>query len=108
MRHLTMPSLMVPLAAVALLLAVSTVLARAPVNGASALPSAGYDLSWFTIDNGGGMASGEGYTLIGTAGQPEPGAAVRGGGYTLLSGFWPGAAGYRVYLPWVLKSYRRF
>ena len=50
----------------------------------------GYDLTWWTVDGGGGTASGGGFTLTGTAGQPEPGPALTGGGFTLLSGFWPG------------------
>lgn len=50
----------------------------------------GFDLSWWTVDSGGRTVSGGGYTLMGTAGQPEPGPALSGGDYTLLSGFWPG------------------
>ena len=50
----------------------------------------GYDLTWWTVDGGGGTVSGSGYTLTGTAGQPEPGPALTGGDYTLYSGFWPG------------------
>ena len=95
------------LVALALFLVVSAVVVRVQAGGAMALPSAGYDLSWFTVDNGGGTASGGDYTLTGTAGQPEPGAALRGGGYVLIGGFWPGAAaGCRIYVPVVLKSWQ--
>ncbi|HUV88117.1 MAG TPA: hypothetical protein VMY80_00565 [Anaerolineae bacterium] len=95
------------LAALALFLVVSAAVVRAQAGGAVTLPGAGYDLSWFTIDGGGGTASSEGYTLTGTAGQPEPGAALQGGGYVLIGGFWPGAAaGCRLYLPLVLKSWQ--
>ncbi|HEY77478.1 MAG TPA: hypothetical protein G4O00_15080 [Thermoflexia bacterium] len=66
----------------------------------------GYDLSWYTVDNGGyTFSSGGDYTLGGTVGQPDAGAAMTGGGYTLVGGFWGGeAGGYRVYLPLVLKN----
>jgi hypothetical protein len=57
---------------------------------ALAQTGAGFDLTWWTVDGGGGTVSGGGYTLTGTAGQPEPGPALSGGEYTLLSGFWPG------------------
>ena len=68
-----------------------------------------YTLSWWTADSGGTTASrGEnghtqGYTLGGTAGQPD--AARRSGeGYTLASGFWTVAAvDYLVYLPLVIR-----
>ena len=69
---------------------------------------AGYDLTWYTIDNGGGTAVGGGspnaYILNDTLGQPDA-SAWSGGGYTLVGGFWGGeAAQYRVYLPVVLKA----
>jgi hypothetical protein len=66
----------------------------------------GYDLSWWTVDGGGGAASsGPGYLLGGTVGQPDAGV-LSGPGYTLTGGFWQGAAGiYRVYLPLVVRSY---
>jgi hypothetical protein len=50
----------------------------------------GYDLTWWTVDGGGATASGGDYTLIGTAGQPEPGPALSGGDFTLIGGFWFG------------------
>ncbi len=65
----------------------------------------GYDLTWSTIDGGGAMnAAGGAYTLGGTLGQPDAGAAMSGGGYTLVGGFWGGAASqYQVYLPVVIR-----
>ena len=69
--------------------------------------SAGYDLSWWTVDGGGGTASGGSYTLVGTIGQPDAGI-LAGGDYTLGGGFWGGggaAAGYKVYLPMILRQY---
>jgi hypothetical protein len=66
----------------------------------------GYDLTWNTVDGGGGtFSSGGGYTLGGTAGQPDAGV-LSGGGYTLGGGFWAGGAAglYRIYLPLVLRN----
>ena len=51
----------------------------------------GYDLSWYTIDGGGGtFSSGDGYQLGGTIGQPDASAPMAGEGFTLIGGFWPG------------------
>lgn len=62
--------------------------ARAQV---SAAPSAGYTITWFTVDGGGGASSGGGYTVTGTAGQSDAGT-LSGSGYTLAGGFWSGVA----------------
>ena len=51
--------------------------------------SADYELTWSTIDGGGGVSSGGPYTLTGTIGQPDA-AWSSGGQYELLGGFWPG------------------
>ncbi len=48
-----------------------------------------YDLSWRTIDGGGGTSSGGTYILSGTIGQADA-AWSSGGDYALLGGFWPG------------------
>ncbi|HUS74202.1 MAG TPA: hypothetical protein VMY06_14170 [Sedimentisphaerales bacterium] len=50
---------------------------------------ANYELSWSTIDGGGGRSSGGPYVLTGTIGQPDA-AWSSGGNYELLGGFWPG------------------
>ena len=51
-----------------------------------------FDLSWFTIDGGGGAAStGGDFALAGTIGQPDAGA-MSGGDFTLAGGFWVGAS----------------
>jgi len=66
----------------------------------------GYDLSWWTIDGGGGTISGGGYILSGTAGQPDAGGALTGGGYTLTGGFWVSGGGterHKLYTPLILK-----
>ncbi len=51
--------------------------------------TAGYEISWHTIDGGGGTSSGGPYVLSGTIGQPDA-AYSAGGQYELLGGFWPG------------------
>ncbi|MHC4618821.1 MAG: hypothetical protein ACYTEQ_13840 [Planctomycetota bacterium] len=48
-----------------------------------------YELSWYTIDGGGGTSTGGPYALVGTIGQPDA-AYSAGGRYELLGGFWPG------------------
>jgi hypothetical protein len=49
----------------------------------------GYDLTWSTIDDGGGSASGSSYALDHTLGQFDAGVQS-GGGYVLQGGFWGG------------------
>jgi hypothetical protein len=68
--------------------------------------SNGYDLSWWTVDGGGQIIQGGGLTLMGTAGQPDTGPTLSGGGYTLIGGFWPAGrtVQYRVYLPLVTRA----
>jgi hypothetical protein len=93
------------LALAALLLSASVALAERDDSAAS---GASYDLSWWTVDGGGGHSAtrdGSGYTLGGTAGQPDA-DVLTDGSYTLAGGFWGGAAvGYSVYLPLVLRNY---
>jgi hypothetical protein len=76
-----------------------------PGSAARAQQGGPYDLTWWTVDGGGGLVQGGGYTLTGTAGQPDPAPALTGGGYVLTGGFWPGAAVERhgLYLPLVLR-----
>ena len=71
----------------------------------SAQTGGDYDLSWWTVDSGGADASGGGYNLSGTPGQPEPAPLLIGGGYRLIGGFWPGATGpgHKIYLPVILR-----
>lgn len=44
-------------------------------------------VDWFTIDGSSGVSAGMGYSIIGTAGQPDV-AVLSGGQYTLEGGFW--------------------
>ena len=46
-----------------------------------------FDLSWHTIDGGGGTISGGDFVLRGTIGQPDAGD-LSGGDFTLRGGFW--------------------
>jgi hypothetical protein len=48
-------------------------------------------INWSTIDGGGGTSSGGTFSLSGTIGQPDAGAAISGGTFTVLGGFWPEA-----------------
>ena len=69
-----------------------------------------YDLSWWTVDGGGATGStGGGYSLSGTAGQPDAGV-LEGGGYVLGGGFWRGGRSsppvYEIYLPVVLSRFQ--
>lgn len=65
----------------------------------------GYDLSWSTIDGGGGDSAGGDFQLAGTVGQPDAGV-MSGGDFVLISGFWGGARPtYNVYVPLVLRNY---
>jgi hypothetical protein len=53
----------------------------------------GYDVRLNTQSGGGGEMGGAGaYSVAGTVGRPDPGAALTGNnGYTLRGGFWAGA-----------------
>ena len=86
-----------------LLLIALVILAAAAVSSVRAAPTASYEITWYTIDGGGGTLSGGAYTLDGTLGQPDAGT-LNGGSYTLDGGYWSGSAMmYRVYLPLILK-----
>ncbi len=46
-----------------------------------------FDLSWHTVDGGGGTSIGGDFVLRGTIGQPDAGD-LTGGDFTLRGGFW--------------------
>jgi hypothetical protein len=82
---------------------ISIVLALLIVSIAVAQTGSGYDLTWSTIDGGGGSISGSGYSLAGTMGQADAGT-LSGGGYTLNGGFWPDVGSQiKVFLPLILR-----
>ena len=76
---------------------VPRVLSLAAMAGLAAPAAAQpFDLSWHTIDSGGGTSTGGGFTLHGTIGQWDAGPAtgpMTGGDFALTGGFWPGAGG---------------
>ncbi len=47
----------------------------------------GFDLTWYTVDGGGGTSSGGDFVLRGTIGQPDAGD-LSGGDFVLRGGFW--------------------
>ena len=65
-------------------------------SAALAQTGGGFDLTWSSIDAGGAMfTTGGSFELSGTVGQhdavPAP-MGMSGGSFTLMGGFWPGAA----------------
>ena len=64
-----------------------------------------FDLTWNTVDGGGGMfSSGGDFTLGGTIGQPDAGF-LSGGDFGLSGGFWVVWLDYHIYLPFVLRNH---
>ena len=53
----------------------------------TAAAGADFDLSWHTVDGGGGTSIGGDFVLRGTIGQPDAGD-LSGGDFTLRGGFW--------------------
>mgnify|MGYP000635348853 CR=1 FL=1 len=50
-----------------------------------------FEITWYTIDAGGtSSTSGGDFDLAGTIGQPDAGAAMTGGAFSLTGGFWAG------------------
>jgi hypothetical protein len=97
MKRKTTVFFMLAFAALSVAVTVGATSASAPV-------ALNYEITWFTIDGGGGASEGGGYTLVGTIGQPDAGVLI-GGGYTLNGGFWSGIGGsYRIYLPLVVRG----
>jgi len=71
----------------------------------SAPEAVSYSIDWYTIDGGGAtFSTGGNYSLGGTIGQADAGS-MSGGSYSLVGGFWGGAAvSYNIYLPLTLKN----
>ena len=49
---------------------------------------ADYEISWSTIDGGGGRSTGGDFSVVGTIGQPDAGD-MSGDDFELSGGFWP-------------------
>jgi hypothetical protein len=85
-----------------------TILATLAFVSLASSESGQWDLTWFTIDEGGTTSSsGDGFALSGTIGQSDTGS-LAGGVYTLRGGFWAVAVGSgasisTVYLPLIQK-----
>src|SRR5262245_47928927 len=58
------------------------------ISAASAQSGGNFTLAWSTFDGGGGVASGGGFTVNGTGGQPDAGRPMSGGASTITGGFW--------------------
>jgi hypothetical protein len=95
--------------ALALLLAASATLRHpTPAVAQQGSPAAdsSYNLTWWTVDGGGGrsVTTGQVYNLEGTLGQPDAGS-LTSASYTLTGGFWSGhSTFYRTNLPLTLKT----
>jgi hypothetical protein len=55
---------------------------------APALHAQQYSIGWYKISGGGGTSSDGAYSVTGTIGQHDAGAAMTGGNYSLTGGFW--------------------
>jgi len=64
----------------------------------------GYDLSWWSIDGGGGHISAGGYALDSAVGQPDASAPLAAGGYELTGGFLSGGPeAHKLFTPLIRK-----
>ena len=70
-----------------ILLLLISLLLITQIAPAAAQTGGGFDLTWSTIDSGGGQSDGGSFELSGTIGQPDPGH-LSGGGFILSGGFW--------------------
>ena len=75
-----------------------------------AYAGSGYQVSWWTVDGGGGRLSSDGgYALLGNVGQPDAGQPLSSASYSLVGGFWSGAPAeppqgeFTIFLPVVLR-----
>ncbi len=56
-------------------------------------PGPDFEITWYTMDGGGGTSTGVTFTLSGTIGQPDASPIESTGGvYNLNGGFWGGGA----------------
>lgn len=85
--------------------AILIILVVSTVAGIAFASSGGsYELSWWTIDGGGGTSSGGVYEISGTIGQPDAGE-MSGGDYAVSGGFWGRfvSAVYELFLPLIMR-----
>jgi len=70
---------------------ISLAAASLVMGGSIAIVFGSFDLSWYTVDSGGGTSSSaSGLEITGTVGQPDASAqaAMTGGNFALTGGFW--------------------
>lgn len=61
------------------------------IAGGAAAGGPNYDLSWYSVDGGGGTSTGGDFVLAGVIGQPDAGT-ITGGDFVLAGGFLAGGA----------------
>jgi hypothetical protein len=70
----------------------TTLLALAGSSALASLAAAQpFEISWYTIDGGGGTSTGGTFAVSGTIGQPDAGT-LTGGTFEVRGGFWTGAS----------------
>lgn len=75
------------------------------IHSAQAQTGGGYDLTWNTLEGGGmPVSAGGDFLLTGTFGQADASAALSGGGFSLVGGFWSGAITSLLHLPVISKG----
>ena len=66
--------------------------------------SAGFNLEWHVIGNGGGESSSAHYQVNGTVGQPVVGSVTDRNEYVVTTGYWSFSSQTFVYLPIVVGN----
>ncbi len=70
-------------------------------GGAIRAQTGSYELSWWTVDGGGGAVSAGAYAISGGAGQADAHSPLTAGAYAIVGGFWieQPPTTYVLYLP---------
>lgn len=74
----------------------SALSAACVISAATAMSSTagtGFDVSWHSMDGGGGVSTGGTFALSGSIGQPDAGGPMTDGTFTLVGGFLAGEGG---------------
>ena len=58
------------------------------MGSSNAVRAQNYSIDWYKISGGGGTSTGGVFQVSGTIGQPDAGAAMSGGSYSVTGGFW--------------------
>ena len=70
-----------------LVIVLLAIIATTGVVAMTAKSGSDFDISWFSIDSGGGSSDREIWEVTGTMGQPDAGAPLSGGPWTVTGGF---------------------